>query len=171
MRDFKDAKGRPWTIHVTLGVARKIKARFSIDLLEPESDANQLTAFALSLNSRLELLWMLVADEASRLEVSRDEFEDAMSGSHIKRACLAVDEELSFFIHEFDPTLSQAFGNLLSRSRDLQMQSMERLEAFLDSDEVKATIQTELDKALDEATRSLLETAGKPSGRRQASSR
>lgn len=169
MREFQDSKGRAWTIHVTLGVARVIKSQFGIDLLEPDGEDNRISAFAISINKRLDMLWMLISEQAKHESVTRDDFEESMEGSQIRAAIAAVDEEFLFFIQNFDPTLSAAFGSLLTKSRDLQMIALEKLTAFIEKKEHQERMRSELDAALESLTPTLHETVGNASGNQVAS--
>ena len=84
MAQFKDSKGRQWTLALTIGRARDCRERTGIDLLCPESGKPSLPEVLADEYRVAEVLEVLLADEFRRLGVDpanmvREEWDGATS--------------------------------------------------------------------------------------------
>lgn len=103
MRQFCDSKGRPWTLSVTVGTIKRVKALVGVDLLD-------LTAGDPPLCNRIATDIMLVCDVAYALvkpvadsmspPVTDEEFGESLGGDAIAKCHEALQEEIADFFRQ-----------------------------------------------------------------------
>lgn len=95
MTKFADAKQREWTLEVTTGVIKRVRADLKIDLADP----SQATMDRLADDPVLlvDLLWLMCADQAKGRDVSAEDFGRALVGDPIEVAVSALLEAIVDF--------------------------------------------------------------------------
>lgn len=98
MAQFKDSKGRQWSLALTIGRARECKERTGIDLLCPESGKPSLPEVLADEYRVAEVLEVLLGDEFRRLGVNpADMVREEWDGATSRAAYDALLAELTSF--------------------------------------------------------------------------
>lgn len=99
MRTFKDKAGREWEVAVTIGLARRAKAKLKLDLLEPEADAT-LERVLGSPSLRAELILLAIEKQMADRTLSAADVEEAFDGTVIAAARTALMEDWADFFRQ-----------------------------------------------------------------------
>lgn len=97
MKKFHDKTGREWSIDLSFGLWRRIKADCGIDLLDvamPDGKALQQLS---RLEVLAEVLWAYVADQAASAGITREQFWDALDGAAVHAGVFAIVGDLEDF--------------------------------------------------------------------------
>lgn len=164
MHSFSDLKGRKWDVHLTLGIARKLKSQLGIDLLKPEDNQAELIDVLSNHFTLIEAVWIAIESDALAKSVSKEEFENDMDGETLDRAVTAFMEELSFFIQRVDPTRAKLLIALLQKSKAILEIQTAKVTKLLEDPATSEAIEAEMERLVSEATSTLRETIGKRSG-------
>lgn len=105
MRSFKDNKGRTWEISLNVLQMKRIRARLGVDLVNVIT-LDKDGAVKVDLVDRIandpcllvDILWVLVEEQAKKANVSDAEFGEALAGDAISEATkVFLDELVDFF--------------------------------------------------------------------------
>ena len=96
MARFKDAKGREWTLLVTTGSIKRVRAACEVDLADVETAATRLSDDPVLL---VDVLWVLCKYQAEHLEtpVNDVDFGESLVGDPIEDATVALQEAIASF--------------------------------------------------------------------------
>ena len=154
MHSFKDNAGRDWTIAVNVASIKRLRDTLEVDLMGViEGDLLQrLYADPVLL---VDVVYVLCKPRADELEVSDEQFGQAMGGDAIELATAAlVDEIIDFFPNRRDRERAR---KVLAKFTT----AMERAQDALDLRVESPRLQRELD--------SIVESVGEPAGDSPAS--
>jgi hypothetical protein len=128
MRQFKDEKGRPWTISVNVGTVKKVRGLAGIDLLDVQSGSmfQQLAEDPVKLG---DVLWVLCQEEAEERKVGELDFAAALAGDSLSSATEALLEEVTDF---FPKPQRELLRKALSRAKASQERSMAKASEMVD---------------------------------------
>ena len=76
---YTDNTGREYTLALTLGKARQLRANTGIDVTNPQDVPNIINSLA----TRLVMVWWLVADQCQQYGLDMDRFEEALQGDGV----------------------------------------------------------------------------------------
>jgi hypothetical protein len=94
MATFKDNENREWTLYIDIQAARDIRKQLGVDILDIVDGLNRIAADPVLL---VDVLWMLVAQQAERLQISDEDFGRSLRGEAIEVACDAFMDALTDF--------------------------------------------------------------------------
>lgn len=95
MAKFTDNQDRPWVLRITTGAIQKIRHHLDIDLADLTGKVEKQLEDEVTL---VNVLWLLVEDEAKSRGVSDVQFGEALVGDAIDAATLALLEaKVDFF--------------------------------------------------------------------------
>jgi hypothetical protein len=99
MKTFADSQGRTWTLALTLGVAKQIKSKLDIDLLQPEmGEPPLLTRLGTDEILLGEVLLAMMESQFERYNLTEQQVQDAFDGPTLLKAQTAFyDELIDFF--------------------------------------------------------------------------
>ena len=149
MRTFKDNAGRDWTVAVNVASIKRLRDVLDVDLMGViEGDLLQrLYADPVLL---VDVVYVLCKPRADELEVTDEQFGQAMGGDAIELATAAlVDEIIDFFPNRRDRERAR---KVLAKFTT----AMERAQDALDLRVESPRLQRELD--------SIVESVGEPAG-------
>lgn len=154
MKTFTDNTGRTWTISVTVGTIKRVRALCGIDLANIISieagrtpDVGLLEQLAADPVLLVDVLYAVCKPEADTLNISDEDFGRAMAGDAIENATTALLDEVIDF---FPEAKRKVFQKILSASRRFEAKSKQMLTELLADPELDARI----DKALEQLTNS-----------------
>lgn len=110
MQVFVDNKNRKWTVEVTVGDVRRIRAELHIDLPKLFDDSCKgLGALLDDPVQIVDVLWLLCEAQANAVKVTPKEFGRAFAGDALERGadCL-VEAAIDFFPNARTRTLTRA---------------------------------------------------------------
>lgn len=98
MHAFKDAKGRDWSLEITVGSIKRVKALTDVDLYALVDDgAKKLAELLADVVTLVDVLFILCAEQAKAADVSDEDFGRAFGGDVLEAAGEAFVEEIIFF--------------------------------------------------------------------------
>jgi hypothetical protein len=97
MQTFTDIHGRTWTVAITIGTVKRVKARLGIDMLDAETFMKQAQDFI----ALCDLMYVICQDEAEKQGISDEQFGHSFAGPVIREAYNALME--AFFAFQPDP--------------------------------------------------------------------
>ena len=152
MKTFIDNTGKTWTLSVTVGTIKRVRALCGVDL------ANIITIEAgkapnVGLLDRLasdpvllvDVLYAVCKPEADAQNVTDEDFGRAMAGDAIEHATTALLDEVIDF---FPEAKRKVFHKILGASRRFEAKSKEALVTLLNDPE----FDTKIDQALEQLT-------------------
>jgi hypothetical protein len=151
MREFKDKTGQAWPIDLTIGCVLRVKQADSrFNLLEPDGLADKLASDELLF---WELLWHVVAPQASERKISAEQFGELLAADCLFHARRLFFEEWSDFFRQLRrPDKATAVEKITQH----MAKAMELVTAKISGPEM-----TELDQAIEaRMTRTLNESFG-----------
>jgi hypothetical protein len=118
---FKDKQGRSWELEISFGAAVRMKQETGFDLDAAQDATGQTLVAAIYGHPRTlaEVLWFLVRDRAGRANLTREEFEDALTPTVLDEAGDALWGAIADFIHRRrSPAVKARLPEILKRIDD-----------------------------------------------------
>jgi len=130
MKVFKDEIGREWTLSLTIGSARKVRDLLQVNLLElDKGEPPLITRLGTDLILIVDILYVLVKDQADRLTITDEQFGCSLNGDAFMRAQGAFYDELVLFFRG----LGRAdLALALEKQRGILVQAVEVMETKID---------------------------------------
>ena len=154
MKSFTDNTGRTWTLSVTVGTIKRVRALCSVDLagvIAIESGGQPKVDLLERLGSDpvllVDVLYAVCKPEADAKGVSDEEFGQAMSGDAIEMATTALLDEVIDF---FPETKRKVFRKILDATRRFESRGKKALQMLLDD----PALDGKIDAALEQLTTS-----------------
>lgn len=152
MKSFTDNTGRTWTISVTVGTIKRVRALCNVDLanivsMEKGQKPNAELLERLGSDPVLlaDVLYAVCKPEADAKNVSDEDFGRALSGDAIDLATTALLDEIVDF---FPEVKRKVFRKILDATRRFEAKGRQALDVLLNS--------PEMDQQLDEAIEKLM---------------
>ena len=150
MQNFKDRDGREWQVVLNVFQMKRVRAALGVDLInviELDKDGqvrvDMIDKIANDPCLLVDILWVLVQDQARTLNVTDEQFGTALAGDAIESATKAfLDELVDFF-----PGAKRLF---LQKAVSLARKYTGEMESVLE----KALADPELDRRIEESMRS-----------------
>ena len=146
MKEFRDDKGRPWYVSLTVSSAARVKDLVRV-VLPPKTadepapteavafdliDAGEIARTFQVLRSNFpalgETLYAILLPAIEKAGLTKEEFLDSLRGESLEQGGLAVEEELVAF---FPPRLRSAIAALSARMKELADQMIDNAEAAI----------------------------------------
>ena len=94
MQTFTDIHGHAWTVAVTIGTVKRVKARLGIDMFDTDSFMKQMQDFIML----CDLLYVICQDEAEKRGITDEQFGCSLAGQVLRDAREALMEAyMAFF--------------------------------------------------------------------------
>ena len=150
MKTFKDKNKNDWTIELTIGSARRVKADTEIDLINAislEKDGASISEIEKLINNPFKLvdvLFSLCRNQAEKNSISDVDFADLFDADAIEAAANALVEEIILF----SPAAKRkALMKLYQTAQRIAAKNEAELEKILESDELEPQIEEALKKS------------------------
>lgn len=105
MHSFVDGRGESWELRGTFLSYSRVRDRTGIDLTDIASEEQScLKRFAADQFAVLEVIWVMVSEQAEKRSVSKDEFLDRFTEQTLSDAIRALVSEMLFFSQKGSPT-------------------------------------------------------------------
>lgn len=144
MHSFKDKTGREWVVEATFGSYARVKAQTGVKLYDIATESRESLsqlADAFTLGS---VIWSMIEPQAEARGVTPEAFYEAVDGTVLNDAYVALIDEMIFFCH---PRQRRILSTALAKIREVEARS-DRLVA-----EKMPEFEREIDEALDRWTR------------------
>ena len=152
MKSFTDNTGRTWTLSVTVGTIKRVRALCNVDLagvISIESGAQPKVDLLERLGCDpvllVDVLYAVCKPEADAKGVSDEEFGQAMSGDAIEMATTALLDEVIDF---FPETKRKVFRKILDATRRFENRGKKALQTLFDD----PALDGKIDAALEQLT-------------------
>jgi hypothetical protein len=140
MHCFKDNKGRTWAIEINVWAVKRVRGLLNVNLTGLVDDGfEKLAELMKDTVAVIDVIYVLCKDEADKAGVSDEDFGRAMYGDALAHAKDAFLEELTDFFE--DRRIREGLRKVLSLSRSLQDQMMEKMTEQMDRIDVDAEAQ------------------------------
>lgn len=126
-RSFKDEQGRPWDLCINVGTLKTVRTQAKIDLLDIENGSlfEDLANDPVKLG---DVLWVLCEQQATKQNVTDEEFGRSLAGDSLSDASDALMEEIIDF---FPKPRREMLKKLIAKTREVGLeQEKKNLEAF-----------------------------------------
>ena len=98
LASFIDESKRTWEINITIGMIKRVLKLLKVDLLELDKGTPPLlTRLSTDLMLLVDVIWVLIMDQAALVNVTDEEFGMALNGPAVGAAQEAFYEELVLF--------------------------------------------------------------------------
>ena len=148
MQNFKDRDGREWQVVLNVFQMKRVRAALGVDLInviELDKDGqvrvDMIDKIANDPCLLVDILWVLVQDQARTLNVTDEQFGTALAGDAIENATKAfLDELVDFF-----PGARRLFlKKAVDLARKFETENAQMLEKALASPEFEERLKTSL---------------------------
>ena len=150
MKTFNDNTGRSWTLSVTVGTIKRVRALCGVDLaniitLEPgkQPKVDLLERLASDPVLLVDVLYAVCKVECDAKNVSDEEFGAAMAGDAIEHATSALLDEIIDF---FPEAKRQAFKKILSATRRFEAIAKKQMKAMIADGKFEDKLVSELER-------------------------
>lgn len=134
MRTFKDNLNQQWSIELTLGKIHSLRERLHLDLFRTDHYLQMLN----SLTDRITFVFVLCEEQAKRLEVSPEEFENRLKGDgYLHQASLAFLGETERLFQEYG---MEAQAMMARKAIESMKANQNRLSELLTSGEFSSAL-------------------------------
>lgn len=144
MVTWKDKQNREWAIDLTLGTARKLRKATLVDLVD-ESKVNQIAKLLTDRETLANVLWFLSKDRAESVNVTEDEFFDALDCDALLSGWEGLAEA---YINFCQPQARAGLKTAIEKQTEAFAKMGEAIAAQIAGEEVDA----EIDKMVKAAT-------------------
>ena len=153
MQTFTDINGRKWTVSITVGTVKHIKARLGLDILgNMEGFLKQIQDFIML----IDVLYVVCQEEAEKLGITEKQFGCSFAGPVIQEARNALLEAYAVFHPDPELTakirvIGEKFNAVGKKQIALLNKKMPQIERKFD-DEVAAAlemIESEMDRDIE----------------------
>lgn len=128
MKTFKDTQDREWNITLTINAIKRVRDALSVDLLELEAGDPPLISRLGDVMLLCDIIFCLIKPQADKLEVSDEEWAEAMGGDALLEAQGAFYGELEDFFRGLGRThISRA----LKMQQEIILQAVARAETVI----------------------------------------
>ena len=133
MAKFKDAKGREWTVRLTVASAETVREATAVDIYElPEDNFDKLFQLVNRNLPKLgAVLYCLCGRQAQELNVSAYDFADELLGESLGAAAEAFYEALTDFFP--DRNLREAMRKVQAKGKLVEARLAERTAARIEA--------------------------------------
>lgn len=151
MESFRDAAGKIWEISLTIGKAKRIKARHKFDILA-DNAAVVSQKLATDPVLRMDVLYVLL----EHTDVEQEEFDDLLCSGAFAEADIAFWKEFENFTTCLDPTRAEAIKRLVAKERAAGKQALEAIVEVAESEEMVKLEAEMLEKAKTNAYKEMM---------------
>ena len=148
MKTFTDNTGRTWTLSVTVGTIKRVRALCGVDLaniIGKTPNVGLLERLASDPVLLVDVLFAVCKPEADAKGITDEEFGRAMAGDAIELAATALLDEIIDF---FPEAKRKVFRKILDASRRFEARSKQALTELLED----PAFDEKIDQALDRLT-------------------
>jgi len=140
MKVFKDNKGRPWTIDITVGTIKRVKDLLGINLIDAVS-SDLLEKLKSDPVLLCDILYAICKPEADKQGITDIEFGEGLAGDAIEHATEALIEDLvNFFPSRQRTMLQSALAKIDKAEKQMMDAAMAKFDKELDKEiEAKVT--------------------------------
>lgn len=158
MKTFNDNTGRSWTLSVTVGTIKRVRALCGVDLAniitleagkQPKVDL--LERLASDPVLLVDVLYAVCKPEADTRNISDEEFGRAMAGDAIEFATAALLDEVIDF---FPEAKRRVFRKILDATRRFEIKSKQALTELLTDPELDGKIDAALEQLMNSSSAS-----------------
>ena len=142
MATFTDAKDREWAVEVTVGTIKRVRSLIDVDLLDLSDGSNMITRLAIDPILLCNVLFVVCKPQADEAGVTDEQFGEALFGDALEAATNAMLEALVSF---FPPRQRPALMRALEKMQELTEMGVAAAEKILESGQVEAAMQAEID--------------------------
>ena len=156
MKTFNDNTGRSWTLSVTVGTIKRVRALCGVDLAniitleagkQPKVDL--LERLASDPVLLVDVLYAVCKPEADAKNITDEEFGRAMAGDAIEFATATLLDEVIDF---FPEAKRQVFRKILDATRRFEIKSKQALTELLTDPELDTKIDAALEQLMNSSS-------------------
>ena len=138
MKPFVDNAGHSWSLDITIGAAKRVKALLGVNLLKPtDGDPPLMTRLGTDLLLLVDVIFVIIKPQADAANVTDEQFGAALGGEAVLAASTAFwDELLDFFQRSGRADHAKA----LSAQRQLIDMAIKRIETRIDKMDLETTL-------------------------------
>lgn len=147
MKTFQDNTGRTWTLKLSYGSGRRVKADTGIDVLNNPGGA--IADMGEDVTRAIDVLWSLVQDQAAVAGITVEKFVESIDPGIIDGILETLLEEIADFFRQ-NPRVSQQLAKIRETGKNLESLLLRDLEE-MDPEETANRIYGTLKKSREAA--------------------
>tara|TARA_B100000519_G_scaffold57573_2_gene48144 strand:- start:343 stop:834 length:492 start_codon:yes stop_codon:yes gene_type:complete len=148
MSKFTDTEGRVWNVQLTVHLAKQVKQRLDVDLLN-EQIHETLASLTDDIVKGVDVLYVLCSEQAEKNNVTDEQFGQSLSGDVLFDGINAMVEALIDFFP--NPKKRMWIRKLWEKSTDHQNQTNDKMLAILENEEIDRELELRLNQTKDDA--------------------
>ena len=132
MRTFKDRSGREWTVDLNITEAKRAKSMLKVDILDLMDEAKGTELLARLQGDEIfvvDLVYVLVKDQADKLGLTDEDFGRSMAGGAIDEAHKVLLAEICDFFR--NPARRAVLRTMMAKFADLEARGIRIAETVL----------------------------------------
>ncbi len=145
MPKFTDGLGREWSIEISLGLHKRVKADVGFDLFEAEDHAG-LSIDPVRIG---EVLYSILEPQILELGIDPDGFADGFDADTLHDSATCLNEALASFFLKVSPARGKVLRATLSRAEEMLEKSSSHVVERMGSPKVSRA----MDKAIEQVDR------------------
>ena len=158
---FEDREGRLWTLDITFGIARQLKASdAAVDLIDAQGVAKVFARLSSDPLVLVDIVWQLVEGQAEkRHKVTRDDFESSLTGGTIEAMANALVAAITNFTRAAKrPAVQAAWDQVVLQE---QLAAKKQVDV-INSEEFSQAMASRLDASATQAVKNVKKQAADP---------
>jgi hypothetical protein len=150
MPSFIDDEKRTWNLRVDVNIIRRVRSATGIDLARVLTTASGREAMHDDVVLFVDVLWLMVSDQAQTKGVTPEQFGVALTGDALGAAAIAFEEAIVEFLPE---SQGRAIARqVIDGGRTLQAKSKQLIREAMDRGLMEQGIESELERLRSELT-------------------
>lgn len=157
MQTFKDEQGRTWNLKATVNAIQRIKDQAEVDLLRLLDDKEIVGEAISNPVTFVAMLWSWCEPQANTHGVSPEQFGELIYGETFDAALTAFQLELPNFFPQHRRIMVE---QMIRRTLQAEEMAGQRMTTLLQSDKVEQAMTKAMDRAEEQAIKTLDRIAG-----------
>lgn len=141
MSVFKDRVGRQWTIDLTVGAVKRVKAALGLNLYElVDDDFKRFAALLSDPLTLVDVVWVLIADQAVKLGVTDEQFGESLAAESVQELADAFAAAYVDFFQ--DRSQAAVLQKVFAKAKQTAAAVMSENEAAIDRLDVASLVES-----------------------------
>jgi len=159
MAQFKDTEGRAWQISLNVGTVKRIYRMTDVDILDVK-DGRLLMELGDDMCKLADVLFAIVEPQATKREITDEQFGEALGGDTLHEATEALVSELICFFLQYRPRTGRILEALWAKVKEAEERAGDLAMDKIGSEEMAQAIDRQLAKASQEIDQRISQALG-----------
>lgn len=148
---FIDTRGRRWHLAFDFSLAKRVREHAGLDFVN-YADGKALLAIHADDEKLVQVLWLLVAEEARAVGIEEEDFGRGLGGDALEQALTALEQALLNFSR---PAKRQALEAIRERAHEVVAAEAQMVQTKIRSPKFKQAIDRRIKKVADQVDQAI----------------